>query len=317
MAEKGFSKEQLAIMQQLREAALKYGLDPNHVLTVASIESSFNPSAKNGLHTGLFQFGPSEWKTYGTGQGDAMAGQSVDDQVLGFKNYQDVLRKQLAASLGREPTLNELYLAHQQGGAGALSLIHNNQRPATSVVPSGNIVANAGTDADTGQQFIDRWNQKYGAHAALVGGQPLDTGGGGQVSTQALSTPPSLAQAGAQAGADYLNSQAPDKTKDKGLGMADFAKMASGGAQAIAQQDAAANKGPPPMPNLPAHRPDMANVGLLNPFSQQGAPVQGPQAPGPQMAGLEGGMSLLSPMGPNPNNDPRLRKLMSGLLSGA
>jgi hypothetical protein len=300
-----FSDKQREVMQKLRDLAIKHGLDPTHVLTTASIESSFDPDAKNGLHTGLFQFGPSEWKSYGTGKGDRMGGMDLEDQVLGFKNYQDVLRRQLADKLGREPTLNELYLAHQQGGAGALSLIQNSQRPASSVVPSGNITANAGTDADTGQQFIDRWNQKYGAHSALVNDQPLPAADGSQISTAAAT---GANQQIADLLKPHLNAQ-----QNKGF---DYGGLLGSGMKAMAQADPASmgggqgGGGPPPMPNLPAHRPQMPQGGFQNPFAQQ----QQIQTPVPQMPGM-GSTGLLSPQ--TPDNDPQMRKLLSGLLSGA
>ena len=40
----------------------QYGVDPNVIRHIAICESGFNPSARNYIYTGLFQFGPITWQ---------------------------------------------------------------------------------------------------------------------------------------------------------------------------------------------------------------------------------------------------------------
>lgn len=40
----------------------QYGVDPNVVRYIAICESGFNPSARNYIYAGLFQFGPITWQ---------------------------------------------------------------------------------------------------------------------------------------------------------------------------------------------------------------------------------------------------------------
>src|SRR5262245_61958998 len=99
-----------------------------------------------------------------------------------------------------------------------------------------------------------------------------------------------------------------DKDKPKAF---DFAGLLGGGMKQMAAADPALSGqgGPPPMPQLPAHRPDMGTIGLLNPMGGQPGPGGMPQMGGPP--------SLLTQASTNPyrSSDPRLRQLL-GLLSG-
>src|SRR5690349_876757 len=106
----------------IQAAATQYGLDPNYLLRTGQIESSLNPSAVNGSSgaAGLFQFIPSTAQRYGlsnpldpVANADAAARLTRDNTVA------------LRGAFGRDPTPGELYLAHQQGAHGAISLLSN------------------------------------------------------------------------------------------------------------------------------------------------------------------------------------------------
>jgi hypothetical protein len=64
-----------AIDRVVREAAERWGADPEQLLRVAFCESSYNPSAYNPGHgdSGLFQFIPATWARYSTRAGYADA----------------------------------------------------------------------------------------------------------------------------------------------------------------------------------------------------------------------------------------------------
>lgn len=64
-----------AIDRVVREAAERWGTDPEQLLRVAFCESSYNPAAYNPGHgdSGLFQFIPATWERYSVRAGYADA----------------------------------------------------------------------------------------------------------------------------------------------------------------------------------------------------------------------------------------------------
>lgn len=91
------------------------------------IESGGNPNAQTGSNRGLGQFGPSEERRYG------ITPQNRTDPAVQMRAVtQEAMEqgKALTRVLGREPTPGELYLAHQQGLAGATAHLMNPDKPA-------------------------------------------------------------------------------------------------------------------------------------------------------------------------------------------
>ncbi len=135
----------------LNAAASKYGLPGQYMENAAVVESRCNPNAKASGSSagGLGQFIDSTWSKYAPGQdkfdpsanADAMAHLTRDD-VDG-----------LTQKLGRTPTFEEAYLAHQQGLGGASCLVANPNAPATNCVSAGAITGNGGSTSMTGGQF--------------------------------------------------------------------------------------------------------------------------------------------------------------------
>jgi hypothetical protein len=99
----------------IEAAAEKYGVDPQYLKALAQVESSYDPSEKAGSGAaGLFQFMPKTAKAYDLkdpydykAAAEAAARFTIDNQMS------------LTKRLGREPTPQELYMAHQQGATGA------------------------------------------------------------------------------------------------------------------------------------------------------------------------------------------------------
>jgi hypothetical protein len=52
---------------EIREAAFLYGLDLAMMMSIAKVESNFNPRAKTGSYKGLFQLSDYEFEKYGAG----------------------------------------------------------------------------------------------------------------------------------------------------------------------------------------------------------------------------------------------------------
>lgn len=147
------------IRKTISEAAQRHGVDPNALLQVAGIESSFNPRAKNPNSSagGLFQFIDSTAKQYGLSDRYDPA-QASDAAARLMKDNADYLRKQL----GREPSAGELYLAHQQGMKGAADLLRDPNRRAADIVGAKAVTLNGGKADMTAGEFAGLWMRKVG-----------------------------------------------------------------------------------------------------------------------------------------------------------
>jgi soluble lytic murein transglycosylase-like protein len=134
------------------------GIDSVAFRRMAWIESRFKPHAFNPQSNaaGLFQFIPSTARRYGLtnpfdpfASAEAAARLWIDNAVL------------LTKGLGRTPTSGELYLAHQQGAAGALRLLTNPQQPATQLVGEQAVILNGGYYGMSAAEFTQLWVKKF------------------------------------------------------------------------------------------------------------------------------------------------------------
>ena len=143
-----------SLMPRFAQAEAQYGLPKGYLTQTASIESGFNPSAKNpnSSASGLFQFVNGTARQYGltnpfdpAASTDAAARLAADNKA------------HLTRTLGREPTAGELYLAHQQGAGGAAKLLSNPNARAVDVVGLDAVRLNGGDPNMTAGQFAQRW----------------------------------------------------------------------------------------------------------------------------------------------------------------
>lgn len=146
------------VKRAISQAAQKYGLPESFLERVAMIESKGNPNAKNKNSSagGLYQFIDSTAKQYQLNNKfdpfqatDAMARLTKDNT------------RYLTTALGREPSEAELYLAHQQGPAGAVKLIKNPNMPASQLLGRQAVVLNGGNVEATAGDFM---NHIYGLY---------------------------------------------------------------------------------------------------------------------------------------------------------
>lgn len=125
---------------------------------VMNIESTGGRTSLN-----LYQFQPGTWQQFGAKYG------SITDptaQARAFADLTNSNRAALTAGLGRPPTDGELYLAHQQGSAGALALIKNPSTPAGQLVPAANIIGNKGDPNAPASAFVNMWTSRFGGGGA-------------------------------------------------------------------------------------------------------------------------------------------------------
>lgn len=153
------------IRQVISNAAQKYGVDADTLTTIAWLESRGNPNAENPNSSagGLFQQTNGNAKQYGVAN-RFDAAQSAEGAA---KFLRDNIAY-LSGKLGRAPTVGELYLAHQQGPAGAAKLLSNPSARAVDVVGAEAVRLNGGNASMTAGEFANLWIKKA-EHAAGAG----------------------------------------------------------------------------------------------------------------------------------------------------
>ncbi|MGA2404010.1 MAG: hypothetical protein ABSG91_20265, partial [Syntrophobacteraceae bacterium] len=146
-----------ATAQQIAGEALRQGVDPSTALTIWSAEGGVtNPATQNptSFATGIFQHTAGTWSDLGgTDQNRTDGRKQIELGVA-------LTRQNIAAltrDLGRRPQPREVYLAHQQGIAGATALIHADpDENACDVVGNPKaITLNGGTPDMTAGQFLN------------------------------------------------------------------------------------------------------------------------------------------------------------------
>ena len=132
------------VMSAIRTASAATGADFDYLLKTAQRESNFDPAAKapTSSATGLFQFTEGTWmemlERYGAKHG-VDASKLTDGAILALRTDADLSArmagelarenaKVLGKKLGRQPTSQELYIAHFMGPKDAAHLIHAAQR---------------------------------------------------------------------------------------------------------------------------------------------------------------------------------------------
>lgn len=144
------------------------GLPPDTLRILAEIESNHNATAQNPWSSagGLFQFTDSTANAYGLSGNSRFDPEKATEAAARLAtdnaNY-------LRQNLGREPTIGELYLAHQQGMGGATALL---SKPNANVVDAltplyGSreqaervVRQNGGKPNQTAGQFANIWTNK-------------------------------------------------------------------------------------------------------------------------------------------------------------
>jgi len=100
---------------EIRQAAVLYGLDLPMMLSIAKVESNFNPRASTGSYKGLFQLGAVAFEKYGEGSiWDAR------DNARAAAHMILVQGEEFRDALGHYPNYAERYMVHQQGIEGAI-----------------------------------------------------------------------------------------------------------------------------------------------------------------------------------------------------
>src|SRR5215467_4450519 len=110
---------------EVRQAASLYGLDLVMMMSIAKVESNFNPRATTGSYKGLFQLSDYEFEKYGDGSiWDAR------DNARAAARIFLVHAEKFKWALGHYPDFTERYMVHQQGIQGAIEHYSHPERAA-------------------------------------------------------------------------------------------------------------------------------------------------------------------------------------------
>ena len=101
-------------VEEIRRVADILGLDFTFMKAIAKIKSNFNPKARTGSYIGLFQLSKYEFAKHGSG--DILVSRDNTVAAALKMSTEAVLFEMFNR---RKPTLNDLYLIHQQGIGGA------------------------------------------------------------------------------------------------------------------------------------------------------------------------------------------------------
>jgi predicted GIY-YIG superfamily endonuclease len=111
--------------EEISQAASIYGIDLPMMLSIAKVESDFNPRARTGSYKGLFQLSDYEFEKFGDGSiWDAR------DNARAAAHMFLVQAEKFKWALGHFPDYAERYMVHQQGIEGAIEHYEHPERVA-------------------------------------------------------------------------------------------------------------------------------------------------------------------------------------------
>src|SRR5262245_2974225 len=121
MARRRFGSD---VEQAIANSAQRWGIPLPVMRAFAGIESGGNPRDAKGSYSGLYALSRSEFQR-GGGRGSIL---DPHQNAMAAGRIIAGHREELARTLGREPTWNEVYLAHQQGPGGLQEHMQNPSR---------------------------------------------------------------------------------------------------------------------------------------------------------------------------------------------
>ena len=105
----------------IEKHARRAGIDPAWMHKIMRIESGGDPKNTTGSYKGLFQLSQREFKAHG-GSGDIL---DPEQNTMAAANKLAQEKLQFKDKYGKDPTLTDLYMIHQQGPGGAAAHLAN------------------------------------------------------------------------------------------------------------------------------------------------------------------------------------------------
>ena len=153
---------------EIREAASLYGLDVAMMMSIAKVESNFNPHARTGSYKGLFQLSDYEFKKYGDGSiWDAR------DNARAAAHMLLVQAEMFRSALGHYPDYAERYMVHQQGIQGAIEHYTHPERVAWQsmcATDEGVLKGEQWCRRCIWRNLLPQWKEKFGSVEKISSG---------------------------------------------------------------------------------------------------------------------------------------------------
>jgi hypothetical protein len=153
---------------EIRKAASLYGLDVTMMMSIANVESTFNPRARTGSYKGLFQLSDDEFKKYGDGSiWDAR------DNARAAAHMLLVQAEKFRRALGHYPDYAERYMVHQQGIQGAIEHYTHPERVAWRAMcatDEGVLKGEQWCRKCIWRNLSPQWKQKFGSVEKISSG---------------------------------------------------------------------------------------------------------------------------------------------------
>lgn len=143
------------IQQAIIRESQAAGLDPALMLSMAHIESKFDPKAynKSGA-SGLYQIMPFNWKSHGLDENTRF---DVNKNIKAGIQHTLTNVRRFQKAFGRNPSEEEVYLMHQQGFGGLSKMVRNGNKRAVDVLGKKQVLQNGGNENMTVNDFIAKW----------------------------------------------------------------------------------------------------------------------------------------------------------------
>lgn len=197
------------------KAAQMSGVDPGLMVTMAGIESSFEPYAKadSSSATGLYQFINSTWEEmlmkYGSKYGIAPGTPRTDPRANALMGAEFLKQNQkyLESALGRGVSETDLYMAHFLGAGGAAQFLKAGASSIAAQALPKAASANRSIFYDNGRprtvaevyalmdSKVSKFRNKYGADARAAAGLPQPAANDPSVAAPSATAAPSAPSA--------------------------------------------------------------------------------------------------------------------------
>jgi hypothetical protein len=110
-------------IEEIKRASDAFGMNFSFMKAVAKIESDFDPKQRTGSYIGLFQLSHYEFAKYGSGEITSPRDNAI---AAAYKFLAEATMFEWWAH--HKPTINDLYLIHQQGWQGAAEHVAHPER---------------------------------------------------------------------------------------------------------------------------------------------------------------------------------------------
>jgi hypothetical protein len=158
----GWTPEKEAMAYNLEK---QHGLPEGTLRGMSWVESNFGRLREHSnTYQGEYQLGKPIRQQYGVPEAQS---RNWQESMKGGAAYAAQNMHDLQSRIGRQPTRDELYLAHQQGEGAAGNFINHPNTPIGRLTKAVNIRSNHGNPAAPARDFVDKFTKQFEAGTKL------------------------------------------------------------------------------------------------------------------------------------------------------